>query len=211
MREAGTVSNVDPEEQNDLEPISYDDAIDVPVLIRDGPGGRPWKKWRTAPHEPWQGHEFPKNGWYLPTTTWREIIKAAADVGRDITPWLSVPQMAAGELVARIAPLYAFLTLHDAPASHDYNAGRRLTTNAVFEHGTEESARSAFNYRLGMTMSQWVCRLMGLGQTFHLEDSWPGDITDPEQHTKKAKGQTAPRPDLWGTHVRREALLARRG
>ncbi|WP_333769196.1 gamma-glutamyltransferase [Streptomyces sp. IBSBF 2435] len=198
----------------DIGALNYDDRIDVPVLLRDGPGGRPWKKWRTGKAQAWERPGLPDtDGWYLPTTTWREIIHAACNVGRDLTPWLDTPQMAAGELVARIAPLYAFLALHQGPTPHAYNAGRRLTSNRVLERGTEASARGAFSYRLGMTMAEWVCQRMGLGQTFNLEDSWPADVEDPAAKLKKLKGQSSPRPDLWGTHTteRRYWLIEAKG
>ncbi|MFH9863631.1 hypothetical protein [Streptomyces sp. NPDC017202] len=40
--------------------------------------------------------------------------------------------------------------------------------------GTEASAFGAFGYRLGMTMAEWACRsLMGLGGTWHIENSRP--------------------------------------
>ncbi|MBC9727883.1 hypothetical protein [Streptomyces sp. TRM68367] len=51
-------------------------------------------------------------------------------------------------------------------------------------------------YRLGMTMAEWACRsLMGLGQTWHIEDGGPvpsleNDFKDPVRAL----------PDLWGLH-----------
>jgi hypothetical protein len=79
------------------------------------------------------------DGWYLPTTTWREILKAATEVGRDVTPnLLQVPQLAHSELVARVAPLYAYIGIHDfvpkkpkKPLKGSFV--RRLTVNAVYE------------------------------------------------------------------------------
>ncbi|MFE3022286.1 gamma-glutamyltransferase [Streptomyces sp. NPDC059256] len=179
----------------------YLDAIDVPVLFRDGPGGRTRGQWRRADHAEWPGAGFPpKDGWYLPTTTWREILKAAISVGRDFTPWLDKPDYAVREIAARISPLDSYLDLHPAPVLHDHGAGRRLTANIVLEK-SEASAFGAFSYRLGMTFAEWACRsLMGLGETWDVESGWPPNIVDPAQG-KKVKGQKNPRPDLWGTHA----------
>ncbi|MEV5155869.1 gamma-glutamyltransferase [Streptomyces werraensis] len=185
----------------DAPPLVYADSVDIPVLFRDGPAKRPFKQWRTARHQPWATPgAFPdKDGWYAPTTTWREIVKAATEVGRDVTPWLhQAPQLARGELVARISPLYAYLGIHDVTPRHPlpHTSGRRLTVNAVYEHGTERSAKSILGYRLGMTMAEWACRsLMGLGQTWHIEDGGPipaleNDFKDPVRTL----------PDLWGLH-----------
>ncbi|WP_185091858.1 hypothetical protein [Streptomyces sp. 2132.2] len=64
-----------------------------------------------------------KNGWYLPATTWREILKVATEVGRDITPNLTrLPQPASSELVA---PLYAYLGTHAADTKHTLPATPR--------------------------------------------------------------------------------------
>lgn len=188
--------------KHDQQPLLYADAIDIPVLFRDGPGGRTRSEWRRKDHAEWTGPAFPaSNGWYLPTTTWREILKAAINVGRDLSPWLDRPYYAAREIGARIAPLDTYLDLHDGPRLHDYNAGRRLTANVVLEQGTESSARGALGYRLGMTMAEWACRsLLGLSQTYHIEDSWPDGIEDPAANTKSVKGQKNPRPDLHGWH-----------
>ncbi|MEU3601566.1 gamma-glutamyltransferase [Streptomyces sp. NPDC006798] len=179
----------------------YLDAVDVPVLFRAGPGGRTRQQWRRTDHAEWPGTGFPAtDGWYLPTTTWREILKAAVSVGRDFTPWLDKPEYAVREIAARISPLGAYLDLHPAPVLHTHGAGRRLTANIVLEK-SEASAFGAFSYRLGMTFAEWACRsLMGLGETWDVESGWPQDITDPAQG-KKAKGQKNPRPDLWGTHT----------
>lgn len=185
----------------DAPPLVYDDSVDIPVLFRDGPAKRPFKQWRTAKHRAWTTPgAFPdKDGWYTPTTTWREIVKAATEVGRDVTPWLyQAPKLARGELVARVSPLYAYLGIHDVTPKHPlpHTSGRRLTVNAVYEHGTERSAKSMLGYRLGMTMAEWACRsLMGLGQTWHIEDGGPvpaleSDFKDPVRTL----------PDLWGVH-----------
>lgn len=78
--------------------------------------------------------------------------------------------------MARVAPLYAYLGMHNVALKHPlpHSSGRRLTVNVVYEHGTERTAKSMLGYGLGMTMAEWVCRsLMGLGQTWHLEDGAP--------------------------------------
>ncbi|MFJ5610615.1 gamma-glutamyltransferase [Streptomyces sp. NPDC093221] len=193
-----------PADVNDAPPMVYTDSIDVPVLLRDGPDSRPFKQWRTAAARPWPSNAaFPENdGWYLPTTTWREILKAATEVGRDVTPnLLQVPQLAHSELVARVAPLYAYIGIHHfvprkpkkpLPGS----TGRRLTVNAVYEYATEQSARHALGYRLGMTMAEWACRsLMGLGQTRHIEDGGPDPTLEALFQNPSLK-----LPDLWGRH-----------
>ncbi|MCC2275594.1 gamma-glutamyltransferase [Streptomyces sp. ET3-23] len=190
-----------PADLSDAPPLVYADSLDIPVLIRDGPAKRPHQQWRTAKAEPWTSPgAFPAaDGWYLPTTTWREIIKAATEVGRDVTPWLhQAPQLARGELVARVAPLYAYLGMHDVEPKHPlpHASGRRLTLNAVYEHGTERSGKNILGYRLGMTMAEWACRsLMGLGQTWHIEDGGPVPAL---AATFKDPSRTL--PDLWGRH-----------
>ncbi|MEU3294301.1 gamma-glutamyltransferase [Streptomyces longwoodensis] len=188
--------------KHDQPPLLYADAIDIPVLFRDGPGGRTKGKWRQDDLAAWTGAGFPSDdGWYLPTTTWREILRAAVNVGRDLSPWLDRPHYAAREIAARTAPMDTYMDLHEGPKLHPYNAGRRLTSNVILQEGTESSARGAFSYRMGMTMAEWACRsLMGLGQTWHIEDKWPLGITDPAQNVKTVKGQKNPRPDLWGRH-----------
>ncbi|GAA0494611.1 gamma-glutamyltransferase [Streptomyces olivaceiscleroticus] len=185
----------------DEPPLNYVDSFDVPVLFRNGPAKKPRKQWRTAKHQPWAGSDgFPAaDGWYAPTTTWREIIKAATEVGRDITPHLqNQPHYAHGELVARISPLYAYLGAHPVKPRHPVpgSKGRRLTLNPVYAHGTERSARNAAAYRLGMTMTEWACRsLLGLGQTEHLELGGPiPALLDTFKDPKKKL------PDLWGRH-----------
>lgn len=139
------------------------------------------------------------NGWYAPTTTWREIIKAATEVGRDVTPHLqNQPRYAHAELVARVAPLYAYLGAQDVKPRYPLPGAkcRRLTWNPVYAHGAERSAKTAAGYRLGMTMAEWACRsLLGLGQTEHLELGGPiPALSDTFKDPKKKL------PDLWGCH-----------
>ncbi|MDF5758793.1 hypothetical protein [Spongiactinospora sp. TRM90649] len=185
----------------DKPPLTYADSFDVPVLFRDRPAKNPRRQLRTAKHKPWAGMGgFPAtNGWYVSTTTWREIIKAAIEVGRDVTPHLrNQPQYAHGELVARVSPLYAYLGMHPVKPRHPVRGttDRRLTLNPVYEYGTERSAKNAAAYRLGMTMAEWACRsLLGLGQTEHLE--FGGPIPALRNTFKNPKNRL---PDLWGQH-----------
>jgi hypothetical protein len=108
----------------DEPPLTYDDSFDVPVLFRDGPAKKPRRQWRTAKHMPWAGGFPATDGWYVSATTWREIIKAAIEVGRDVTPHLqNQPRYAHGELGARVSrctPISARTpsrlgTLYEAP------------------------------------------------------------------------------------------------
>ncbi|MFI0818642.1 gamma-glutamyltransferase [Streptomyces sp. NPDC021098] len=189
----------------DEPPLTYADSFDIPVLFRNGPAKKPRRQWRTAKHKAWTGSDgFPAtDGWYAPTTTWREITKAATEVGRDVTPHLqNQPRYAHGELVARVSPLYAYLGAHPVKPRYPVAGAkdRRLTLNPVYAHGTERSAKSAAAYRLGMTMTEWACRsLLGLGQTEHLELGGPipallNTFKDPKKKL----------PDLWGHHEAEE-------
>ncbi len=185
----------------DEPPLTYVDSFDIPVLFRNGPAKKPRRQWRTAEHKVWTGTGgFPAaDGWYAPTTTWREIIKAATEVGRDITPHLqNQPRYAHGELVARVSPLYAYLGAHPVKPRHPVPGSKdqRLTLNPVYAHGTERSAKNAAAYRLGMTMTEWACRsLLGLGQTEHLELGGPIPAL-----SKTFKDPKKKLPDLWGRH-----------
>lgn len=189
----------------DEPPLTYADSFDVPVLFRNGPANKPKRQWRTAKHEAWSASDgFPAtDGWYAPTTTWREIIKAATEVGRDVTPHLqNQPLYAHGELVARVSPLYAYLGAHPVTPRHPVPGarGQRLTLNPVYEHGTERTAQNAAAYRLGMTMTEWACRsLLGLGQTHHLELGGPIPAL-----SKTFKDPKRTLPDLWGRHEAEE-------
>lgn len=194
-----------PADVPDEPPLTYADSFDIPVLFRNGPAKKPRRQWRTAKHKVWTRSDgFPAaDGWYAPTTTWREIIKAATEVGRDVTPHLqNQPRYAHGELVARVSPLYAYLGAHSVTPRHPVpgSKGRRLTWNPVYTHGTERSAKNAAGYRLGMTMTEWACRsLLGLGQTEHVELGGPVPaLYDTFRDPKKKL------PDLWGRHEAEE-------
>lgn len=175
------------------------DAVDIPVLFRAGPDRRPDLEKIPAP-QPWPGLGIPPSlGWYLATTTWREVLASAISVGRDVTPWLArVPHLAGQELLARVSPLTAHLIM-DRSKYTGYGCGRRLIANAVYTHGAERSSRGAFAYRLGMVMAEWVTRrLLGLGPTSHTESSPP-----PGAVNWNGPGK---RPDLHGTHSLEPAL-----
>jgi hypothetical protein len=142
---------------------------------------------------------IPPTGDYLVTTTWRDVLNAAMTVGRDVTPWLAaLPQLARMEIIARHSPLRAYL--HRAPrpalvASAVHSTGRVVVPNDVYTHGTEITARGAFSYRVGMTMTEWVCRgWLGLGPTIHAESAVPPGA-DPV-----AWDGLASKPDLFGLH-----------
>ncbi|MED7929511.1 hypothetical protein SMD20_35075 [Nonomuraea sp. LP-02] len=104
------------------------------------------------------------------------------------------PRLATNEIIARISPMNAYLRLKNADAPTANHAGRRLYVNAIYRHGIERSAQSAFAYHVGMTMAHWVCAsMMGLGETFHIEGGGPnGDF--------RFQDPTLKLPDLWGTH-----------
>ncbi len=90
-------------------------------------------------------------------------------VGRDPSPWLAkYPALATNELLARVAPLAAYLH-HDGSAPPV-----KLRASPVYSLGAEKSAQGALAYRLGMTMAEWVARsLIGLPATTHHEDAQP--------------------------------------
>lgn len=168
------------------------DALRIPVVVRDAPGKRQYRKWRKATH-PWPTVDgFPGTGEYLADTTWRDILSAAITVGRDVIPWLvNRPHRAAHELLARVTPLTAYLSREQYQFPHGKRP--RLVPSIAYSQGAERSAQGAFAYRLGMTMAEWSCRnLMGLGSTTHAESTpppgalgWPG---------------LAGTPDLFGIH-----------
>lgn len=174
--------------------FALSDALDVPVRVLSDGNLSKWDR-RKAPKavQPWPTADvLPVDGEYLATTTWRQLVTAAAGAGRDLAPWLrKTPAFAVNELIARVAPLQAYLSLKDVPAPLAA-AGRRLFVNAVYRHGTERSAHAAFGYHLGMTMAQWLTvGMAGLPATVHLEACGIPALTDP---AKKL-------PDLYGNHV----------
>jgi hypothetical protein len=149
-----------------------------------------------AASAPWPAlRDVPRASAYLVTTTWRDILDAAATVGRDPIPWFAaMPELAHAELIARWSPLMAYLRRRHNPWAWPGSSGYLIEPNAVYYHGTERTARGAFGYRLGMTMAEWACRgLMGLGPTLHAETSAPTDA-GPTWLT------TASLPDLVGDH-----------
>ncbi len=174
--------------------FSLEDAFDIPVrVLSDGTLNR-WhrSRWPKAA-QPWPGGDaLPGDGEYLATTTWRQLVMAATGAGRDLAPWLrQTPHFAVNELVARVSPLQAYLSLRDVPAPEG-GAGRRLFVSPVYRHGTERSAHAAFGYHLGMTMAQWLTVGMGgLPATVHLEASGIPELTDPSKRL----------PDLYGNHL----------
>ncbi|MFI6579604.1 gamma-glutamyltransferase [Embleya sp. NPDC050493] len=176
--------------------VRHEDRLDIPILVRDGPARRPNSQWQSA-RTPWPTTgSVPPHGWYLATTTWREIVRQAARVGRDVTPWIvHHPQLALQELLARISPLQAYLTLENIPVDEVVSAhstGRRLVPSLVHTHGAERSARGAFGYRLGMTMAQWLCcGLMGLPSTVDVESRPPAGLAGFDDPKRRL-------PDLWG-------------
>ena len=182
------------------EPIGLADAFDVPVFVRHSsslePGTRPRKSRVDRAWQPWPGtRRAPRTGTYLVPTTWREVLDAALTVGRDPLPWLTaMPGLASAEIIARRAPLAAYLHRTISAAAPLGGTGYQLEPNAVYREGTEKTARAMFGYRIGMTMAEWACRgLMGLGPTIHAEATTPpgyGPMWSPKN------GQ----PDLVGYH-----------
>ena len=164
------------------QPINADDAFDVPVFVRHSSplqaGPRPRPRRVNSAFTPWPAiRDVPPDGDYLVTTTWRDIVDAAATVGRDPVPWFAtMPELAWAEYLARCMPLMAYLRRTPNLDPDLGSGGYLLEPNAVYYHGTEKTARGAFGYRIGMTLAEWVCRgLMGLGPTFHAEANRPLD------------------------------------
>jgi hypothetical protein len=184
------------------QPINAEDAFDIPVFVRHssplqaGPRPRPGRV--NNAFTPWPAiRDVPPDGDYLVTTTWRDIIDAAATVGRDPVPWFAkMPELAWSEYLARCSPLVAYLRRSPNLNAHLGSSGYLLEPNAVYYHATERTARGAFGYRAGMTVAEWVCRgLMGLGPTVHAEASLPIGAGPAWLPTKSL-------PDLVGDHWR---------
>ncbi len=181
-------------------PLNALDSLQIPVRVTKGiaPDGRrrPNPGVVRAAHSPWPGSWPPPDGWYDVSCTWREILDAAISVGRDPTPWLSrFPALAANELLARMAPLAAYL--HNDGSS----APITLRASPVYSFGAERSAQGAMAYRLGMTMTEWVARsLVGLPATTHHEDAQP---------TGAGPDWFGPgrRPDLWSEDATRSPTI----
>nr|BFE50233.1 hypothetical protein GCM10017745_36600 [Saccharothrix mutabilis subsp. capreolus] len=174
------------------------DAFDVPVFVRRSaplsPSVRPRPNAVASASRPWPTpSDVPPSGAYRVATTWRDVIDAAMSVGRDVTTWLTAtPVLAWAEIVARRAPLSAYLGRTSRPAWG--STGFVVEPNVVYTDGTEATAKTAFGYRMGMTMAEWACRgLLGLGPTTHAESLTPVDA-GPAWST--ASGL----PDLVGYH-----------
>jgi hypothetical protein len=133
-------------------------------------------------------------------TTWRDVIDAATTVGRDPAPWFAeMPALAWCEFAARRSPLMAYLRRSPDAKPKVGTSGYIVEPNIVYSHGTERTARGAFGYRIGMTMAEWACRLMGLGPTSHAE-------ADPPPEAGPAWwSPTVGLPDLVGDHWRAPA------
>ena len=192
--------------------------FDVPVLVRRStplvPGHRPRPASLDKAHKPWPtpGNLAP-DGLYLVTTTWRDVVDAAISVGRDPTAWLAaVPALAWSELVARRSPLIAYLGRAATGTASGY--GLRVEPNVVYRQGTESSARSAFGYRIGMTMAEWACRgLMGLGPTTHAEAVTPtgaGPNWSTTTGLPDLVGYHPARPNTWLVEAKGQRKLTRR-
>ncbi|GAA3723137.1 hypothetical protein GCM10022399_44410 [Terrabacter ginsenosidimutans] len=165
------------------------DSVRVPVQVEEGfsrPFTRPRPYEVEKKHDPWPNTWPPSGGFYDVHTTWRQILDAAMDVGRDPSIWLAAfPELASNELLSRITPLTAYLH-HDGSQTP-----LSLRPSPVYSHGAERSAKGVMSYRLGMTMTQWVSRhLIGLPWTIHAEDAAPAGATS----DWFAPGK---RPDLW--------------
>lgn len=181
-------------------PLSAADAFDVPVFVRRSsplaPGPNPTKLEVGNAAKPWPATSgVPADGDYLATTTWRDVLKAAVTVGRDIAPWLTkTPELARREIIARRYPLAAYLVRRPS-AIPQAGVAREVVPSVIYLHATESSMRSAFGYHVGMTMAEWACRgLMGLGRTMHAENGIPTGATS--ERWEKSKSL----PDLFGTH-----------
>ena len=153
----------------------------MPVFVRwSGPNLEPLRRPMPsrvagASHSWPGGHEqIPAGGEYRVPTTWRDVLDAALSVGRDPTAWLTaVPALAWSEIVARRSPLVAYLCRSEILSAG--SVPRHIVEpNVIYTSGTEDTAQSAFGYRIGMTMAEWACRgLMGLGPTLHAEARAP--------------------------------------
>lgn len=171
-------------------PLHASDSLVVPIRVTAGiplaGRRRPRPSVVDKPHAAWPGIWPPSDGWYDVPATWREILDDAVTVGRDPSPWLfRYPALATSEMLARVAPLAAYLH-HDGTGSP-----AKLRASPVYSLGAERSAQGAMAYRLGMTMAQWVARsLIGLTATTHHEDAGP---------TGSGPNWFGPgrRPDLW--------------
>jgi hypothetical protein len=179
--------------------IGVRDAFDIPVFVRHSSPlqakRRPMPTRIEKASTPWpSSHDVPPPGEYLVTATWRDIVFAAVTVGRDLAPWFAkMPGLAWSECIARRSPLMAYLRRCPNAKAHPGSSGYLIEPNAVYQYGTERTARGAFGYRVGMTMAEWVCHLMGLGPTLHAETNIPAGA-GPAWSAKTGL------PDLIGDH-----------
>ena len=123
-------------------PVGAADAFDIPVFVRHSsplrPVRRPMPGSVEAASAPWPPErDVPGSGAYLVTTTWRDILDAAATVGRDPIPWFAaMPELAHAELIARWSPLMAYLRRRRNPWARPGSSGYLIEPNAVYYHGT---------------------------------------------------------------------------
>src|SRR5713226_2155268 len=138
------------------QPVRVDDAFDIPEFVRHSspllPARRPMAGSMESASAPWPPvRDVPPAGAYLVTTTWRDILDAAETVGRDPTPWFAaMPELARAELIARWSPLMAYLRRCRNALAQPGASGYLIEPNAVYQCGTEQTARGAFGYRVGM-------------------------------------------------------------
>jgi hypothetical protein len=123
------------------------------------------------------------------TTTWREILLSAIQVGRPASLWLSLfPNFAKEELQSRITPLRAYLG-----RDTDLRGRSVLRRSTLYRFGAEATERAAFAYRLGMTMADWLCvNRFGVAALTHLT------LLSNQNPVRRASRHIKQSPDLVG-------------